>query len=125
MGSEEPRPTSDLDESLHKIASQASTLQRAAFIALCVIVGILILGVLVLIFRTRADEQRIESSCSFWREVVSLPVVAKASRGSPQTSKLGVTLILGARNSFIGQDCPGNIPKPSPGLQYLDRLYHV
>jgi hypothetical protein len=125
MSEEEPQSTSDLDKSLHKVAHQASILQRLAILGIGLVVLGLSVAVLTLIFRTMTDEQRIESSCRVWKEVGILPVISKPTHQFPQTSKEGLTLILGAREAFVGQGCPGRLPKPSAGLVYLKKLYHL
>jgi hypothetical protein len=121
----EPTPISDLDVDLRVAIKRWHRVRWMLVGVMAFVVIVLTVAVVVLVFRTTADEQRIESSCEAWRLVGSLPVVVKSTPKVPMTSHEGVVLILSAREAFTGQACPGRLPKPSPGFMYLEKLYHL
>lgn len=72
-----------------------------------------------------AAESAISKACDFWYPLTSIPVTSPP--GAKKPTKLGVTIIAGARESYKGQCDPPHppLPPPPPSLVRWAAYYHV
>ena len=114
----EPHPVVTIDE---HIRGSLRDYQRARWLAVTALIAVLCAAVITLgVLYIQADG-RLTASCGFWRTLVSLPVTA-APDGRP--SKLGITIVVGARGAYDGQGC-GKLPAADPSVTKWAPFYHV
>lgn len=117
-----PTPTKELDADLKEVVDRSLKFLRRITAAMGVIVvAVVIVAVLLgrqaLTERSRVDAY-VAGQCPFFYPVAIAPV-------APDTSKLGVDLVEGARTALARQACPEKIPPPSTELLLLGVKYHV
>lgn len=60
------------------------------------------------------DGERLLASCDFYRSAAPSPV--SVDPGTGKAYKLSVSVIIGAREAYLGEGCAGRIPPPDPSL---------
>lgn len=71
----------------------------------------------------RQDNERLLSSCDFYRPLTGLPATSPPSGGPP--SKFGISIIVGSRRAYLGQKCPGQIPPTNSSLAHWAQHYGI
>jgi hypothetical protein len=117
-----PTPTSQVDEALVETLRQSIRTLKWVIFAMGVVVVAVVAVATVLVVRSLTEKSRVDSylsgSCPFYYPVAVAPV-------GDTTSALGVNLVEGARNAFVKQACPGQLPPPSAELVKLGREFRI
>jgi hypothetical protein len=124
-----PTPVSELDETLQDVADKTNKLLRRIIMVMGVVMAVMgialvavIIVAVILVRGAVTEKSRVDSylsgQCPFFYPVAILPVPAN-------TSKLGISLVEGARTALVRQSCPERLPPPSAELLILGRKYAV
>lgn len=114
---EQPQPVSELDEAIRQVVRRA---QRFQAVSVWVGIGLVLTLLLFLSWTAIQQERKLESSCDFYRGLTSIPITVGPTG---QASKLAVQIVSGARETFIGQGCPGALPPPSASFVHWAHFY--
>lgn len=110
----------DLDDTLRRSISNAHRLRWVAVVVLAVVVLLAIGG---FGYEVNTQQNRLTSSCAFYRELATIALPPPSSKAAPQ-SKLGIELVVNSRIAYTGQGC-GRLPRPSPALAQYGRMYNI
>lgn len=130
----DPTSVSALDQHFEKATGK--DVHRARWFAVAtlgaVIIGVVIFLIVVVVSQQTeihaqqaqlvSQEKQLESSCGFYRLLGTLDPAANTSGAKPGLT--GVTLVVDARDTYIGQGC-GPLPPPSASLVHWSAVYHI
>lgn len=123
---EQPSPVAALDDHYQRDRMNAHRMRWLSVSALIVVlIGVVcFLTSLVLSSQRQIDVQQreISSSCAIWRTVGVVPPSPATPTSAPSLE--GVTILVEARNTFLGEEC-GTLPPPSPRLLFWAAHYHL
>jgi len=109
--------------SVSSIDTRLNGVHRARWLVVTLVFTMMALAVCILVFVVIRQQAEISSSCDFYAPLTGLsPAV------TPQThrpSKIGVSIISGARIAYGGEGCGRPLPPAPAGLQHWERYYHI
>lgn len=121
MNEEDTASFQDAASALHRLRWIA-VFVLACFVVVAVIAGAFVIGTQHA--QLSRDEKRQQASCSFYAVIGNAPVVPAPN--TKKVSRLGVTLVVDARNAFLGQSCPGTaLQPPSATLRHWVVFYNL
>lgn len=119
---EMPTPTSELDADLKEVLDRSLNFLRRITVGMMVIVLVVVIVASILVRQSLTEKSRVDDylagQCPFFYPVAIAPV-------APNTSKLGIDLVEGARTALARQACPEKIPPPSRELLALGLKFGV
>ena len=71
---------------------------------------------------TGKQQVELQASCKFWHQLSVVPVTPVPPVKTP--SKLGISIVIGSRYAYLGQEC-GKLPPPSPELEKWAAYYNL
>lgn len=116
----EPRPVAEIDD---RLFDALRPLHRVRWITLTTYALFITAAVIILAVLYRNQMEAIRTSCRFYGAIAGIPAQPAPPANTPP-SKVLITLIAGARDSYVGQGC-GPLPAPSAGLTHWASVYHI